>query len=102
MLLDEVSPSKVTPKGWQVQGRKRKARQVKRKRFDGTPVLSAVSQRRANVAEEEVEEEEIEDALLSDKKKRKKTPQVNTFISATGPPLFLGVDACRDRGEVSF
>ena len=27
---------------------------------------------------------------------------VNTFISATDPPLFLGVDACRDPGEDQF
>ena len=25
--------------------------------------------------------------------------RINTFISATNPPLFLGVDACRDLGE---
>ena len=27
---------------------------------------------------------------------------INTFISATDPPLFLGVDACRDPGEGQF
>ena len=27
---------------------------------------------------------------------------VNTFISATDPPLFLGVDTCRDPGEGQF
>ena len=27
---------------------------------------------------------------------------VNTFISATDPPLFLGVDTCRDPGEGRF
>ena len=29
-------------------------------------------------------------------------PKLNTFISATDPPLFLGVDACRDPGEGQF
>ena len=28
--------------------------------------------------------------------------KLNTFISATDPPLFLGVDACRDPGEGQF
>ena len=92
MLLDEVSlPRQVTPKGWQVQGRKREAGK-QRQRFNGSPVLPAIPQgggtgkksgkggsssaSKANVAEEEVEEEEIEDdALLSDKKKRKRRPQ---------------------------
>ena len=27
---------------------------------------------------------------------------LNNFISATDPPLFLGVDACRDPGEGQF
>ena len=31
-----------------------------------------------------------------------KTTILNTFISATDPPLFLGVDACRDPGEGQF
>ena len=90
MLLDEVPLLRqIAPKGWQVQGRKRKVRQVERKGLDGTPVLSAVSQRRRkrqktgkssgsaatpNVAEEEVEEEEIEDgAMLSDKRSERES-----------------------------
>ena len=34
--------------------------------------------------------------------KKRCTFGVNAFISATGPPLFLGVDACRDAGEGQF
>ena len=30
------------------------------------------------------------------------TVRINTFISATDPPLFLGVDACQDPGEGQF
>ena len=30
------------------------------------------------------------------------TTKVNTFISATDPPLFSGVDACWDPGERRF
>ena len=31
-----------------------------------------------------------------------KGDRVNTFSSATDPPLFLGVDTCRDPGEGQF
>ena len=93
MLLDEVSlPRPVTPKGWQVQGRRqRKAREVERERAlqhagsSGHTVREEEKARRVGRAvapllrpmlPKKRSKKKIEDdALLADKKKRKRKPQ---------------------------